>query len=109
LEIIKGENKNVYIDLDDYDADSATIKITSGSTYIGINKTSMSSSGNLKITGKKIGNGTIKITFDTGDTVILYVEVEDDVADYVYDNYMYIGLTYDDVSELEFRTIYVEL
>ena len=29
--------------------------------------------------------------------------------DYVYENYMYIGLSYEDVSDLEFRTIYVEL
>ena len=38
-----------------------------------------------------------------------YEEEEDDIVDYVYDNYLYIGLSYEDVSDLEFRTIYVEL
>ena len=34
---------------------------------------------------------------------------EDRVADYVYKNFMDLGLTYRDISELELRTIYVEL
>ena len=37
------------------------------------------------------------------------VYLKDDVVDYVYENYMYIGLSYEDVSDLEYRTIYVEL
>lgn len=44
-----------------------------------------------------------------GKIIAIFKSEEIDIADYVYDNYMYIGLTYDDVSELEFRTIYVEL
>lgn len=44
-----------------------------------------------------------------GNIIAIFKSEEIDIADYVYDNYMYIGLTYDDVSELEFRTIYVEI
>ena len=44
-----------------------------------------------------------------GNIIAIFKSEEDDIVDYVYDNYMYIGLSYDDVSELEFRTIYVEI
>lgn len=44
-----------------------------------------------------------------GKLIAIFKSEEDCVADYVYDNYMYIGLSYEDLSELEFRTIYVEL
>ena len=44
-----------------------------------------------------------------GDIIALFKSEEDDVVDYVYENYMYIGLSYEDVSDLEYRTIYVEL
>ena len=44
-----------------------------------------------------------------GDIIAIFKSEEDDIVDYVYDNYMYIGLSYEDVSDLEFRTIYVEL
>ena len=44
-----------------------------------------------------------------GDIIAIFKSEEDDVVDYVYENYMYIGLSYEDVSDLEFRTIYVEL
>ena len=44
-----------------------------------------------------------------GDIIAIFKSEEDDAVDYVYENYMYIGLSYEDVSDLEFRTIYVEL
>ena len=44
-----------------------------------------------------------------GKIIAIFKSEEDDIVDYVYDKYMYIGLTYEDLSELEFRTIYVEL
>ena len=44
-----------------------------------------------------------------GKIIAIFKSEEIDIADYVYDNYMYIGLSYDDVSMLEFRTIYIEL
>lgn len=44
-----------------------------------------------------------------GEIIAIFKSEEDDVVDYVYDNYLYVGLTYEDVSELEFRTIYVEI
>ena len=44
-----------------------------------------------------------------GKIIAIFKSEEDDVVDYFYENYMYIGLSYEDVSDLEFRTIYVEL
>lgn len=44
-----------------------------------------------------------------GDIIAIFKSEEDDVVDYVHENYMYIGLYYEDISELEFRTIYVEI
>ena len=44
-----------------------------------------------------------------GKIIAIFKSEEDDVVDYVYENYMYIGLSYEDVSDLEYRTIYVEL
>ena len=44
-----------------------------------------------------------------GKIIAIFKSEEDDVVDYVYENYMYIGLSYEDVSDLEFRTIYVEV
>jgi len=44
-----------------------------------------------------------------GNIIAIFKSAEITIVDYVYGNYMYIGLTYDDISELEFRTIYVEL
>ena len=44
-----------------------------------------------------------------GDIIAIFKSEEDDVVDYVYDNYLSIGLNYEDVSKLVFRTIYVEI
>ena len=44
-----------------------------------------------------------------GEIIAIFKSEEDDVVDYVYDNYMYLGLYYEDVSVLEYRTIYIEI
>ena len=44
-----------------------------------------------------------------GDIIAIFKSEEDDVVDYVYENYMSVGLYYEDISKLEFRTIYVEI
>ena len=44
-----------------------------------------------------------------GDIIAIFKSEEDDVINYVYKNYLSIGLDYEDVSIVEFRTIYVEL
>ena len=36
-----------------------------------------------------------------GNIIAIFKSEEDDVVDYVYENYMYIGLSYEDVSDLE--------
>lgn len=41
--------------------------------------------------------------------IIAIFKSADDIVKYVYDNYMYMGLSYEDIPELDFNTIYVEL
>ena len=65
IEIEKGDYENLYIDLNTYDADKATIIYDS--SIISVNKRTFTSSGNLKITGKNIGNSILKVKYDTGD------------------------------------------
>lgn len=73
IEIVKGYSKSIYIDLDSYSAKKATI--TYDSDYITVNKTTFTSSSDLRITGKKIGEGSIKIKYDTGDVDYIYFDV----------------------------------
>lgn len=65
-----------YIDLDDYDADKATL--TYNSTYVKLSKTTFKSSGKVTITPKKVGETTVKIKYDTGDVENLYVTITDE-------------------------------
>lgn len=74
LYIDKGDYETYYIDLDEYNADKATV--TYSSTYVSVNKTTFYSNGSLKITAKKAGESTVKIKYDSGDTVYLYVNCE---------------------------------
>ena len=60
--------------MDEYNADKATV--TYSSTYVSVNKTTFYSNGSLKITAKKAGESTVKIKYDSGDTVYLYVNCE---------------------------------
>lgn len=41
--------------------------------------------------------------------IIAIFKSADDIVKYLYDNYMYMGLSYEDIPELDFSTIYVEL
>ena len=41
--------------------------------------------------------------------IIAIFKSSDDIIEYIYNNYKYIGLSYEDVSDLDFSTIYVEL
>ena len=80
LYIDKGDYETYYIDLDEYYADKATI--TYSSTYVSVNKTTFTSSGTLKITAKKAGESTVKIRYDSGDTVYLNIECESGSGNY---------------------------
>lgn len=68
IEIKKGESDYIEVDLEAYDADSATLSITSGKDYITLAKTSVTKSTDVKITGRKAGEATVKVKYDTGDT-----------------------------------------
>ena len=41
--------------------------------------------------------------------IIAIFKSADDIVAYLYDNYMYMGLSSEDISELDFSTIYVEI
>lgn len=79
LEIEVGDYDTFYVDLDDYDADKATL--TYDDDYIKLSKSVLYSSGKVTVTGKKKGDTTIKIKYDTGDIDYIYVEVTDDDDD----------------------------
>jgi len=107
LEIEAGKYEYVYIDLDDYDADEVEISVSSGKSYVSVNKTELTSSGNIKITGVKEGESTIKFKFDSGDTAYLYVEVIDDDDDADYDDYEYEAEF--EIEDGKYDYIYVDL
>ena len=44
-----------------------------------------------------------------GNIIAIFKSAEITIVDYVYENYQFLGLSYEDISELKFRTIYVEL
>ncbi|MBE5813442.1 MAG: hypothetical protein E7314_07370 [Clostridiales bacterium] len=69
IEIDVGDYEYIEIDLDEYDADEAELSITSGSTYIKLDKTKVTSDTDVKVTGKKAGEATVKVKYDSGDTV----------------------------------------
>lgn len=69
IEIKTGKTYEIEIDLDEYDADKAELSITSGSSYITLAKTSVTSNSKVKVTGKKAGEATVKVKYDSGDTV----------------------------------------
>lgn len=93
IEIEKGSSEEYYISLARYGARSATI--TGANSYVKVNKTRFTSSGDLKLTGSKVGDATIKITYNTGDVEKLYVDVVDDEDDEYEDEVsMEVGDTY---------------
>lgn len=90
ISIEKGESEEYYVSLSRYGARSATI--TGANSYVKVNKSSMTYSGDIKLTGVKEGKATIKITYSTGDVEKLYVEVTDE--DYEDEETLAIGETY---------------
>lgn len=97
IELEVGEKDTYYIDLEDYDADKATLSYDDD--YIKLSKTTFYSSGKVTITAKEEGDTTIKIKYDTGDIDYIYVEITDEDS-------------YDDEMELEVDeedTFYIDL
>lgn len=86
----KGNSKNIYIDLDLYDATSATV--TYESAYVTVNKTRFTTSGSLKITGKDYGNSVLKIKYNTGDTEIYSVEIVKNASEESYEQNVYLDI-----------------
>ena len=99
IELEVGDTDTIYIDLDDYDANKATL--TYDDEYINLSKTKLTSSGKITIKALKEGETTIKIKYNTGDTEYINVIIEDDED---YDNDDEIRL---DVGEKD--TIYIDL
>lgn len=107
IEVEIDETEYYYIDLDDYDATRATI--TYDDEYISVNKTTFTSSGNLRITGEYRGEAEVKIRYNSGETVYLTVYVDgyssssrNDYDDDDYDEIMYL-------EEGESDTYYIDL
>lgn len=107
IEVEIDETEYYYIDLDDYDATRATI--TYDDDYISVNKTTFTSSGNLRITGEYRGEAEVKIKYNSGETVYLTVYVDgydndydDDYDEEDYDEVMYL-------EEGESDTYYIDL
>ena len=97
IEIVKGDNEKYYVSLARYGARSATI--TGDNSYVKVNKTKLTSSGDIKLTGSKVGKATIKITYNTGDVEKLYVKVvEDNDED---DEELEVGDTYKTYIDLD--------
>lgn len=68
IEIVSGKSDYIKVDLEDHDADKATLSISSGSSYITLGKTEVTKSTDVKVTGKKAGEATVKVKYDSGDT-----------------------------------------
>ena len=106
ITIKKGSYKNIYIDLDEYDASRATVSVTRGSSYITLGKTSFTTSGYLKVTGKYNGDSTIKVKYNSGDEVYYYITVSNTSSSSNYyddEDEIYI----DEVDDTE--TYYIDL
>ena len=65
------ESFNHYVDLDSYDADSATVSYKS--SYVSVNRTNFYYSRYLTLTAKREGNTQVTITYNTGDVEYLNV------------------------------------
>lgn len=90
IEIDVGDHDYIDIDLDEYDASKATLSVSSGSSYITLAKTSVTKSTEVKVTGKKAGEATVKVKYDSGDIVYFDIIVSkgsgsDDEFDVVLD------------------------
>jgi len=117
IEIDKGDYDYIEVDLEEYDADGATLSITEGKDYITLAKTSVTKSTDVKVTGKKAGEATVKVKYDSGDTVYFDIivnkssssssedEIEVDIDKYDGKFVYYIDLNDWDADEAE---VYVE-
>lgn len=105
-ELEVGESYKTYIDLDDYDADKATI--TYDSKYVSVSKTTFTSNGYLTITAKKEGSTTVKVKYDSGDVDYIYLDIEDEDDDEDEDDE---DLNYDEIEvyEDDSEYLYVDL
>lgn len=90
ITLAKGSSKNIYIDLDLYDATSATV--TYESAFVTINKNRFTSSGSLKITGKDFGDSVLKIKYNTGDTEIYNIKVTNAYVEDSYEQNIYLDI-----------------
>ena len=106
IEVDIDETEYYYIDLDDYDATRATI--TYDDEYISVNKTTFTSSGNLRITGEYRGEAEVRIKYNSGETIYLtvyvdgYSDYDEDYEEEDYDEIMYL-------EEGESDTYYIDL
>lgn len=74
IQVYLNDYENYYIDLRDYDAESATVYYDSD--YVSVNNTYFTTSGNLRISGKDIGVSSIRVRFDTGEDLYISVNVD---------------------------------
>jgi len=118
IEMEVGDKDSFYVDLAAYGSRSATVSISSGTSYVSLSKTSLTSSSLVNVTAKKAGTATIKVVYNNGYTDIVTVTVEgknsknnkDDEIDVEIDCYdgkfvYYIDLDEYDADEAE---IYVD-
>ncbi len=88
------ESFNYYVDLNEFDADKATVYYSS--SHVRINKSSFTYSGYLTLTARKEGESDVRIVYDTGDVEYIRVVCED----YSQDN--------DDISYVSVDSIEIE-
>ena len=79
IEVVKNRYKNISIDMTPYNATNATVSYDS--SKLSVNKSSFSSSGVLRITGKNTGYSVVKITYNTGEIEIYNVTVTEKEVD----------------------------
>ena len=70
-----------YVDLEDYDADKATIHYNS--SYVSLNRSTFYSSSYLNITARRDGNSVVRIEYDSGVTEYINVHCGDTQQDSV--------------------------
>lgn len=91
IEMKKGNSKSIYIDLDAYGATKATV--TYESSYLSVNKTTFNTSGNLKITTKKLGSTSLKVSYNSGDVIYYDISIKNNKSSNYSDYDLEIGET----------------
>lgn len=72
----KNEDK-IKIDLDDFDADWATLSILYGNDHISLKSNYVSTDTDVLVYGDNKGDAVIQITYSTGDIEYYYIEIDD--------------------------------